>query len=171
MLEQQLTREFSELLNERLLRPSGPDRLKVLVVEDDFAMQPLWERIIHAVSPRAIIRWAHSEEGAEALIENRRQAGESFDLIVTDIFLDGERNGVDLWKKYGGEETLFLFTSGISPKEFSKMIGDYENEYPVLLQKPVRPRESADSIRMLLTCRDFFTNPPLPRGQYNRVLN
>jgi len=40
---------------------------KFLVVEDDIIIQPLWDRIIRAIGPNAIIRWSTSEEGAESI--------------------------------------------------------------------------------------------------------
>lgn len=158
MLEQQELREFSELLKVQFEKRPEKRQLRVLVVEDDFSMHPMWESIIHSVDKDAIIRSAHTEEGAEQLIEKQRQLGQDFDLVVSDIFLDGEKNGVDLWRKYGKKQTLFLFTSVIGKKEFAEMIGDDEDEFPLLLQKPVRSLRSAEVLRTLLNFKDFFTD-------------
>ncbi len=158
MLEQQEIREFSEILKAQFNRRPQKRQLRVLVVEDDYSMHPMWESIIRSVDKDAIIRQAHTESGAEILIEKQRLLGQDFDLVVSDIFLDGDKNGVDLWRKYGKEQTLFLFTSSISKPDFVKMIGEDENEFPVLLQKPVRSLRSAEVLRTLLNFKDFFTD-------------
>lgn len=168
MLEQQEIKEFSEILKAQFERGPIKRQLRVLVVEDDFSMHPMWESIIRSVDKSAIIRSAHTEEGAEQLIEKQRLLGEDFDLVVSDIFLDGEKNGVDLWRKYGKQQTLFLFTSVIGKQEFAEMIGKDEDEFPLLLQKPVRSLRSAEVLRTLLNFRDFFTDKTRTRKKQGK---
>lgn len=158
MLEQHEVKEVEAILKAQFDRRPEKRRLRVLVVEDDFAMHPMWEAIVHSVDKDAIIRQAHTEEAAEVMIEKQRALEEDFDLVISDIFLDGEKNGVDLWKKYGKQQTLFLFTSVISKPEFVKMIGEGEPEFPLLLQKPVRSLRSAEVLRTLLNFKEFFTD-------------
>lgn len=164
MIEIQFAEEVKGLIQSQFGQMLEPRRLKVLVVEDDMSLHPLWDHIVRAVNPQAIIRQAYTEEAAEKIIERQRQAGEDFDLIISDIFLDGDRNGVDLWKKYGKSQTLFLFTSVISKTDFVKMIGTEEKEYPLLLQKPVRAMKSIDVLQTLFNFRDFFTERKLRKG-------
>ncbi len=125
-----------------------PVRKRFLVVEDDFAGQPIWEVIIRKLEPQAIIRWATSSEEAEILIEKAIQDDEAFDIIVSDIFLAGKETGLDLWKKFHGHSAEFLLTSGMDWKEFVKMVDDVGDIKPCLLQKPFRV---ADGVRTLAT--------------------
>ena len=66
-MEQQIETN-SKVLRQREALLAFPNKRKYLVVEDDFTLQPIWEHIIRAVDPHALIRWARTEEGAERLI-------------------------------------------------------------------------------------------------------
>ena len=127
-----------------------PERRKFLIVEDDSAAIPIWDKIIKTVDPKAIIRWATSEEAAEDMIRERANLGDTFDFIIADIFLAGPKTGVDLWKRFGGGKMQFLFTSSITRKKFLEMIGELRNEYPLLIRKPFQIRQCIDSLFALL---------------------
>ncbi len=134
-----------------------PERRKFLVVEDDFAAQPVWEKIIKMVDPKALIFWATSEEGAEKLIVSRAKYGDAFDFVIADIFLSGPKTGIDLWKRFGNESMPFLFISSITHNKFAEMIGDRQDLYPTLIRKPFNVRECVDSLFALLKSKKYFT--------------
>lgn len=134
-----------------------PERRKYLVVEDDFAAQPIWEKIIKMVDPKAIIRWATTEEGAEKLIQERLKFGDAFDFVIADIFLAGPKTGIDLWKRFGGGKMQFLFTSSITRNKFLEMVGDWRNEYPLLIRKPFNVSQCVNSLFALLQAKKYFT--------------
>jgi DNA-binding response OmpR family regulator len=125
-------------------------RNKILVVEDDLAAQPLWERIISLSDPRAIVRWATTEEGAEKLIRERHNLRDEFDVVVADVMLGGTKSGIDLWKRFGGGYSQFLLVSGLSRKKFSEMLGAWSDAYPLMIQKPLNPRECIVCLRALI---------------------
>jgi response regulator of citrate/malate metabolism len=133
-----------------------PERKKFLVVEDDFAAQPIWDKIIRSVDPKAIIRWATTEEGAEKLIQERADAGDRFDFVIADIFLDGPKTGIDLWKRFGGGSTQFLFISSITRNKFHEMLGQWKNQYPLLIRKPFNLNECVESLISLLKAQKYF---------------
>jgi response regulator of citrate/malate metabolism len=132
-----------------------PEKRKYLVVEDDFTLQPIWEHIIRSADPKAIIRWARTEEGAEKLINDREKIDDQFDFVVADIMLAGEKNGVDLWKQFREKGILFLFTTGISEKKFTKMIGDSYKEHSFYLRKPLYIPDCIECINGLLAFRQI----------------
>lgn len=134
-----------------------PSRKKFLVVEDDLSIQPLWERIISLIDPNAVIRWSTTEEGAEKLIQDRLKINDAFDFIITDIILAGQKNGVDLWKKYGDINSLFLFASSVSPRKFHDMVGDCEDRYPFLVNKPLDTAECVDCLKAMLAYKKVFS--------------
>ncbi len=123
-------------------------RKRFLVVEDDFAGQPIWEKIIRTLEPQAIIRWATTSEAAQILIEKAMQEGEAFDIVVSDIFLGGKGTGLDLWKKFHSPSVEFLLMSGMDWKDFVTMVDDVGDIKPCLLQKPFRV---ADGVSTLAT--------------------
>jgi len=153
-------------INEKLLladekRLAVPARRKFLVVEDDFAAQPIWEKIIKSVDTQAVIRWATSEEGAEKLINERQKKGDAFDFVIADIFLSGPKTGVDLWKKFGSSAMQFLFISSITHNKFLEMTGKAEEQCPMLIRKPFNLRECVDGVSHLLESRRYFGLWPL----------
>lgn len=131
---------------------------KFLVVEDDLIIQPLWDRIIRAIDPNASIRWSTSEEGAEKLIEDKLKSHDHFDFIIADIMLSGKKTGVDLWKKYGDDDSLFLFASSISHRKFEQMVEGSENRFPYMVQKPLDTVECLESLRAMMAYKRAFSS-------------
>lgn len=123
-----------------------------LVVEDDFTYQPLWEKIIRSVDPKAKIRWCITAEGAEELIKNTK----TFDFIIADILLSGPKTGIDLWKRFKNRNAQFIFASGMPLKAFTEMVGTHDGTEPYLLRKPLNPRECAESLRTLMAYKHCF---------------
>lgn len=134
-----------------------PGRQKFLVVEDDVVIQPIWSRILDLVDPNAIIFWATTEELAEKMIRERIELKDKFDFVVADVILEGPKNGVDLWRRFGRGDTLFLFASSVTPKKLSEMIGGTEERQPFLVRKPLDPQECVESVRAMLSYRGTFT--------------
>ena len=123
---------------------------RVLIVEDDVTMQPLWKYVIETSAPGASIKWVTTEEAAEKIIAHRLHMAEEFDLIIADIFLSGSRTGIDLWKRYGSGNTQFLLMSAVSPTKFAKLVGDGEPT-PLYVQKPLNPIACIDTISEMLS--------------------
>lgn len=111
-------------------------RKRFLIVEDDFLAQPVWEQVIRAVAPTAIIRWATTGEDAEKIINEGLTLGEHFDCVVSDIFLAGKKTGVDLCHHFRHLPVRFLLTSSIGLIQFAEMIEPHQNLQACLLQKP-----------------------------------
>jgi CheY-like chemotaxis protein len=129
---------------------------ELLVVEDDLAAQDIWQKILGAVCPTALVRWARTEEGAEMQIRNRLKTGGGFDLVIVDIFLAGKKTGIDLWRRYGCGPTRFLFASCVSPGQFASMIDDAKGEcrMPILLDKPLKLSDCVEAVRNALGSLD-----------------
>lgn len=121
----------------------------VLIVEDDMTMEPLWRYIIQEVDPNAQIKWATTEELAERLIRRKIRMHEDFDLIICDVFLNGTRTGIDLWKRYGDGPSPFLFMSVISQSKLAKLTGTMER-MPRYLQKPLNPVKCIEIVGNML---------------------
>jgi len=68
---------------------------KVLIVEDDLSLQPLWLLIIAKCSVTAKVEWAVSSEQALALIR-KSETPTAYDLIIADLFLAGSDTGIEL---------------------------------------------------------------------------
>lgn len=137
------------------------NRKKFLIVEDDFTLQPFWEHVIQRVAPNALIRWATTEEGAEKLIRDRHRLNDAFDVVIADVLLAGEKTGVDLWKRYGSPETVFLFTSGLSARRFNGLMGQEDADEAILIRKPLNPIQCMESLRAVLAYHSVF-----PRNEW-----
>ena len=74
--------------------------LHVFVVEDDIDLSTVLDRILRVIDPKVHIEWATSAEEAKARLLSRAAAGTEvpYDLMIVDIFLEGEENGLDFWK-------------------------------------------------------------------------
>lgn len=122
---------------------------KVLIVEDDLSLRPLWTQALEKVAPNAQIQWALTEEAAERAIRGRAQFGEKFDVVIADIFLSGRRTGIDLWKRYGVKGSEFILVTAAAPSMFTHLLEDSVHK-PECLFKPLKFEECVAACARLL---------------------
>lgn len=81
-----------------MAKPQNPagSELRVLVVEDDLALEPIWNIILARAFRGVRLDWAISSEEARKMIKAAGERREPYGLIVTDIFLSGAETGFDL---------------------------------------------------------------------------
>jgi DNA-binding NtrC family response regulator len=112
----------------------------LLVIEDDLSMIQLIDTILDGMQDGLQWEYVTSGEAALALI-NRRGAyrGDSpYDLVLTDIFLEGETNGIDVWmecqKRY--PDMPFVMTSSLTLDRYFAILRGVRN-CPVYMPKPL----------------------------------
>ncbi len=71
---------------------------RILIVEDDLSLRPLWESFFGTHYPKAWIDWAVSCEQAMVMILEKNKLRKKYHLIISDIFLAGSGTGIDLMK-------------------------------------------------------------------------
>lgn len=69
---------------------------RILVVEDDLALKPIWEHILRRQFTDYHLDWAVSCEEAQKLVSSSIVHESPYSLIVTDLFLSGAGTGLDL---------------------------------------------------------------------------
>lgn len=125
---------------QREVRQTEPQKnyqhTKVLIVEDDLAFRPFWQAVFEDRGSTLRIDWATTQEEAETLLRAGFKHHQPYDLVISDIFLEGEGTGVDLWNRYGEEAKHFIFVSGkpLSPAELKSSLSYGQ---PTYLQKPL----------------------------------
>ena len=128
---------------------------RILIVEDDVSMQPLWSYVVETASPGAQIKWVLSEEAADQAIRTLLQKSDAFDLIISDIFLAGSRTGLDLWKKHAEGPSPFLMTSMISSQKLNRLLGE-DSPPPFFMPKPLNPKSCVKAVRTMLLFRELI---------------
>jgi hypothetical protein len=68
------------------------DNPKILIVEDDKTLEPIWDYVTTKVNNLSKVDWATSELEAEDLIFEAQRDGRQYDLVIVDIFLEGARS-------------------------------------------------------------------------------
>ncbi len=134
---------------------SQPYRQRILIVEDDVTAEPLWKHVIQKVSPNATYRWVSNVDAAEYLIRKHHNQGTPFDLVISDVFLSGQRTGIDLWQRLGEMVPAFLAVSIIPHEKFFKLVGN-NLKAPRYIQKPLNPKECIEVVSDLLDVEDTF---------------
>ena len=113
---------------------------EVLIVEDDTTLEDVWYYVLDQVAPGGKVRWVTTEEAAERSIFEKLSRGESYDLIISDVFLSGKRTGVDLWRRFVGHQPKMVLMSSIEESKLRRFIGSSSNQEEVLyLRKPIEP--------------------------------
>lgn len=123
---------------------------KILIVEDDKTLLPIWSYITTKVNEKAVVDWATSELEAEDLIFNAMRDGYQYDLVIVDIFLEGARTGLDLYERFGH---LFynrmIITSGTEYKNYAEYLKT-DTKAPYCLEKPLVPDECIKIIKKMI---------------------
>ena len=125
--------------------------LRVFVLEDDMDLSAVIERVLRSIDPMISLDWATSAEEALAIIQPSSSPYDwpVYDLIVSDIFLDGKSTGIDFWRtcQESFPDTPVVMTSALSLDRFFSTIGR-DSVCPPFLQKPFTPKE----------CKQIFQN-------------
>lgn len=125
-----------EAVPEEIIAPGGGQTL--LVVEDEPQLLTMITDVLHDLGYRVVS--ARSGQDALALVE----AGEQFDLLLTDVVMPGKVGGFELARRLRALRPTVpvIYTSGYTGFTASEM---GEVRAP-LLQKPTPPAELADAI-------------------------
>lgn len=125
-------------------------RARILIAEDDLSIEPIWDYIITKADHNATYEWAITEKDAAELIETSISQGRPYDLVVSDIFLEGEHTGLDLWNRYHKAlEGRIILVSSLDYNKMSRYLG-HEDETPLYLKKPLVPHECIEAIYGML---------------------
>lgn len=113
-----------------------------MVVEDDRNLQTVTTRILTESFPGVTVDWATSFNEAEQKLKEVENRFEDIDLIIADINLPGDKNGVELWKSFQFKfrHTSFLLMSGLPLDEVFRLTQDLKPA-PMVLPKPFTVRE------------------------------
>ncbi len=124
----------------------------VLIVEDDLTYETILRRILAEIDAKVQIDWVASAEEARSQLNTMAGQKEvAYDLIIADIFLDGEETGFDLWNlcKESHPLTPLIVTSGLPVDRFIRAFG--QNEVcPPFLAKPFFVGECRQILENLL---------------------
>jgi response regulator of citrate/malate metabolism len=142
----EISQRIENILNVKEYRP------KVLIVEDDLDMVDIVEKILISINPTTEISWASSAEEAHFRLHSQKihNWDSPYDLIIADIFLEGEETGLDLFRKCQGlyPDIPFIATSSTSIDKFYSKYGF--SKIPLFLAKPVQYSEWKSILQDLL---------------------
>lgn len=122
---------------------------RILIVEDDTTLRPLLEYIIARATVQSSVVWATTEEDAERTLSKAIRNHNNIDIVLADVFLSGQRTGLDLWSRYRHSKIPFVFMSAISNERFDTLIGN-EGLIPIYLQKPIHAETLVEILRFYL---------------------
>ncbi|MBK8201694.1 MAG: response regulator [Bdellovibrionales bacterium] len=129
---------------------SSVSPLKILIVEDDFTFEPIWEFIFSSLGVPVQYKWAISYTEAAKLMIHSLTQEPLFDIVISDIFLSGPESGLDLWKKFAKHfpKTFLL----ISRSEESKVRkhADHADFAPTYIRKPLEPESCIQILKEMI---------------------
>ncbi len=126
-------------------------RKRVFIVEDDHTCETVLRRTIQAIAPSTVIDWEDSAERAIATLKRETDSGRHYDLIIADIFLEGDATGLELWRacERNLPDTSVLITSSLSVDRFLQAVGR-DSVAPPFLPKPFYVGECRQILEGLL---------------------
>ena len=78
---------------------------------------------VHPQLYRQRILIVEDDVTAEYLIRKHHNQGAPFDLVISHVFLSGQRTGIDLWQRLGEMVPALLTVSIIPHEKFFKLVG------------------------------------------------
>ena len=133
---------------------------KVLLVEDDIEIATLMDRVLRSIDSDVILDWITSGEDAIHHIENLylNHVANPYDLVISDIYLDGGKTGFDLLEVCLQKipETPFILTSSNDIEEFSFTTNPKIKFH--FLKKPLNPTEVSNVLRKILYTKGSQSN-------------
>ena len=112
--------------------------MRILIVEDDLELQEMITALLHRIDPQIEVDTAVNGEETIGLMSSQILNPKfNYDLIISDVTLEGSATGFDLWKFCSKKfpSTYFVFMSGISQVEFFDKLKD-DPQCPPFLSKP-----------------------------------
>ena len=123
---------------------------RILIVEDDKTLEPIWTFVISKVNKKAEIDWATLELEAEDLIFDAMRDGKQYDLVIVDIFLEGTRTGLDLYERFGHLfHNRMIITSGTEYQKYAEYLNT-NSQAPYCLEKPLEPNQCVEIVNKML---------------------
>ncbi len=139
-----------------ILNQASKGKVRALILEDDIELSTMMEQVLKKVAPNLWLDWATSAEEAMTRLEDvlASKNENPYQLIIADIFLDGESTGIDFWRSCQEivPGTPVLITSALSLDRFFATVGQ-ESISPPYLQKPFTPIECKQVFESLLKLR------------------
>lgn len=141
--------------------------LSILIVEDDFDLEPVWTEIFKEISPGAKVTWTASIVEAESLIDYSILKMCPYDLIVSDIFVSGSLTGIDLLSRYQTSvSNRILVVTGADPKLLKKYLGTQYSKVKVL-GKPFTKDDGLRAVNAILgKVKNTQLGPVFPLDNY-----
>ncbi|MBS1958274.1 MAG: response regulator [Bdellovibrionales bacterium] len=137
--------------------PQGSNHKSVYVVEDDLELSTVLDRVLKSIDHRVTLDWSTTAEEAIQTLNRAWKNGvkRPYDLIIVDVFLDGDQNGLDLWNLCKREypDIPVVLTSAhklnsLFPKDMDP------DDIPIFLQKPFSINECKKLFKTLLAPPD-----------------
>ncbi len=126
-------------------------KCKVLVLDDDLAMRPLWESILQRTNVAYELIWAVSSEQALNIVSLLKKEGHMLSLIIADIFLAGSMTGIDFLsrKEIRDIKTAKIITSSVDQNCLESLCQDEMPEVYVM-NKPLDLKMAGQLVTNLL---------------------
>lgn len=137
--------------------PQGSNHRSVYIVEDDLELSTVLDRVLKSIDHRIALDWSTTAEEAIQTMNRAWKMGvkRPYDLIVIDVFLDGDQNGLDLWnlcrREYPDIPVVLTSAHRLSTL-FSKDTDPLD--IPIFLQKPFGINECKSLFKRLLSPPD-----------------
>lgn len=118
---------------------------RILVVEDDLSLQPLWAAVLARCFEKPEIEWTISGEEARKMMRHSVEVGNAYDLVISDIFLSGNDTGLDIMasEELSACQAKFVL---VSVAEEEKIRGNFPVRERVVMTKPLRVDECVKTI-------------------------
>lgn len=120
---------------------------RILILDDDLSLKPLWQKILEKAAPQCELLWAVSSEQALQLVKDSGQSDGAIGVIIADVFLAGSMTGIDFVKLQMiqdlSAEVIFVSSADKSSLE-DHCRGDFPSAH--YLQKPLSFKKGVEAI-------------------------
>lgn len=128
-----------------------PSSIRILIVEDDLALQPFWNIVLKRCFKKWTSDWAVSAEEAKRMMSQALHEGVPYSLVISDIFLAGSETGLDLLNvKDTMQSSMKFLLVSVAEADRVKDNVDGLNRDSAVLTKPLNLPKCERAITQLL---------------------
>jgi len=112
---------------------------KILIIDDDISLKPLWEYVLSQHFVDAEIDWHIDIETAKQQYLKQKKTSTPYSLMIVDLFLSGAETGLDflLFLQKKQETCPLLFVSAVDAAKLKEEVARFSLRCHVV-EKPLQ---------------------------------
>lgn len=125
---------------------------KILVIDDDISLKPLWEYVLYRYFVDVEIDWHIDIETAKKQYLKQKKINQPYSLMIVDLFLSGAETGLDflLFLQKKKETGPLIFVSAVDVVKLKEEVAKF-SLFCQVVEKPLQSHELEKILQKMIS--------------------